>query len=155
MNIISQADFDRTSNVICPVSNAVSDGYVKIIASGELAANNADHKILLRINGAKSSYKSYYLMTGNDNEAAWDETGILIGRNGRHSDANFFFEVTLSVFSKSQKILSNGCANSINGNNSLLGFENHGAFITNQPLSSLEIVFTGGVSTGQFRVYQF
>lgn len=62
MELIKQLAFNNTNEIICPIDRP---GMIKIIASGELAAEGKDHRLVIRLNGSNSSYKSFVHMGGD------------------------------------------------------------------------------------------
>jgi hypothetical protein len=153
IDLLSEQQFSGSGLSYAP-SSAISSGFVKILATGELNGQAADRRLLLRINGKDSGYQGFVLMNGHAGNGEWDGSGYYLGRNGWHLDATFMVEFTLGISSTAQKITGAGTSTFAHGNNNILGFECHGFCVTNAQLSRIELVFTGGVATGMTRVYR-
>ncbi|RGL39013.1 hypothetical protein DXC69_03075 [Paenibacillus polymyxa] len=152
MNLLGEVPFENSTGFDFSFS-PVTNGFVKIFISGELAAQSQDRKLLLQINGASSGYQSFILMNGHASTGEWDTSGFYLGRNGWSLDSTFQSEITIGVFSKAQKITANGLTTFALGDNRILGYEHHGFYVSAAPLSSIRVGFTGGAATGQSRVY--
>ncbi len=155
MELIKQLAFNNTNEIICPIDRP---GMIKIIASGELAAEGKDHRLVIRLNGSNSSYKSFVHMGGDAGINEWGnpEEGIYTGRNGWGLDATFMLDYTLTINSDYQKVVGSGMSAFALGDNRFLGYESHGSFVTGSPIYSIELGFTNGgiVRIGDLRVYQ-
>jgi hypothetical protein len=150
---LGTAKFEESPTLSFKTKTAIGAGFLKILGSGELNANGADRRLFVRINGLKSGYQGYVLMSGHAGAGEWDGSGFYLGRNGWALDANFSFEFTLAAYATSQKITGNGQSVFVHGNNSVLGYEAHSYFVTNQPIQSVDIEFTGGVAIGDAHFY--
>lgn len=129
----------------------------KIIGTGELAAKGQDHQLLIRVNGEGKDYNSYVLMSGAHSTfegAPIGLTGFYVGRNGYGEDATFSFEYILSVDSHAQKITGSGTSVFAHGNR-VLGYQSFGYFVSNPPISSIQVLLTGDVEvSGRARLYR-
>ncbi|WP_042190537.1 hypothetical protein NSQ90_21960 [Paenibacillus sp. FSL H7-0737] len=152
MQLISDVSFANGVQTRCDCNP--QNGFIKILATGELAAQGQDRRLLIRINGANTSYKSFVLMNGDSSAGEWDETGIYVGRNGWGLDATFSLDFTLGIFSNAQKITGTGSAVFAHGDNRILGYECHGFFVSNDSVRSIDVIFTGGTVNGHTRIYQ-
>ena len=154
MILIGDVPFRESPSVSFSPPSGVSNGFIKIHACGELAANSGDQKLLIRLNNSTSSYKSYVLMSGDANAGERETGGFYLGRNGWNLDATFSLEFTLAINPNSQKVVGSGNSVFALGDNRILGYESHGFFVTRDPISQIDIAFTGGVVKGQSRFYR-
>lgn len=150
---LGSAKFNQAPSLQFAPKAAVNSGYLKILCSGELNAQGADRRLFVRLNKLTTGYQGYVLMTGHAGSGEWDGSGFYIGRNGWLLDANFSFEFTLAAYAYSQKITGTGQSTFVHGNNTVLGYEAHSFLVTNQPITSVEIVFSGGVASGDAHFY--
>lgn len=155
MELIKKLVFDNTNEIICPIDRP---GMIKIIASGELAAEGKDHRLVIRLNGLNSSYKSFIHMSGDANEGEWGnpEEGIYTGRNGWGLDATFMLDYTLTINNEYQKVVGSGTTSFALGDNRILGYKSHGFFVSGSPIFSVGLGITNGgkVRIGDLLVYQ-
>ncbi|MDR6759801.1 hypothetical protein J2Y48_005119 [Mycoplana sp. BE70] len=147
MQFLGEAQFGGNSLAFTP-NSGISNGCVKVFATGELNAQAADRRMLIRVNGAGAGYQGFVLMNGHAGAGEWDNSGFYSGRNGWGQDATFMLEYTLAVGPTSQKITGTGQTTFAHGNNTIVGYETHGFLVTNQPLTRIEVIFTGGVVAG-------
>jgi hypothetical protein len=129
-------------------ATGVSSGFIKLLAAGELNAQGQDRRLLIRLNGQSDGYQGFVLMNGHAGSGEWDNGGFYIGRNGWHLDVTFGLDLTIAISPTVQKITCNGSSTFAHGNNTILGFECHSFLVTNQPITRIDIGFTGGVVTG-------
>jgi hypothetical protein len=135
---------------------AISDGFIKVFASGKLAGLGKDHRLVLRINGQTANYQSFGLMQGHAAAGEWETTGIYLGRNGWHLDADFSAEITVSVNALSNKVTVHGLSTFAHGSNQVLGYETHGFWVGTGPVNTLTLQFTdNAVASGFARHYVF
>lgn len=135
---------------------SVSDGFIKIYASGHISSQGKDHRLVLRINGDAGNYQSYVLMSGHASAGEWDNSGIYLGRVGWGQDADFSTEITIAANSKSQKINVAALTNFSLGNNLILGYEAHGFYVSSQPVTSAVVQFTdNAVASGLAHAYLY
>lgn len=153
MELLGTKSFDQSPALRFSPSAAVTSGYLKIFCSGELNAQAADRRLFVRLNGKTSDYQGFVLMNGHAATGEWDASGLYLGRNGWLLDAAFSFELTIAKFSTSQKITANGQAVFAHGNNTILGYESHNFLVMNQPVTSVDIGFSGGVASGDAHFY--
>jgi hypothetical protein len=151
-SVVTFKDTDKfTLNV-----KTVRDGFIKVFASGKLAGLGKDHRLVLRINGQSSNYQSFGLMQGHAAAGEWDTTGIYLGRNGWHLDADFSTEITVSVNALSNKVTVHGLSTFAHGSNQVLGYEIHGFWVGNGPVTSVDLQFSdNAVASGFARHYLF
>jgi len=154
LNLVFNNSTANAQSLTFVPNSPVKDGFIKIHSSGKLAAKGGDQRLLIRVNGANTAYRSFVHMGGDAGLGEWDDRGFYIGRNGWSLDAAFSLEFTLAVNSSSQKIVGSGSSVFALGDNRILGYESHGFFVTNQPISQIQILFTGGVADWQSRFYQ-
>jgi len=163
MELLQELSFANTQSINCPLNRS---GIIKILASGELAAGGRDRGLIIRFNrnADPESYQSFTHMGGHDGTPEWAhnmmpreegfDTGICTGRNGWYLDATFMLEYTLSINPNFLKVTGSGLSSFALGDNRFLGYEGHGVFVTNTPVSEIEVGFTGGaVRTGDLRIY--
>lgn len=155
MELLNVLSFSNTNMLTCPMNGS---GIIKIIASGELAAEGKDHRLVIRLNGANSSYGSYVHMGGHAGLNEWGnpEDGIYAGRNGWGLDATFILDYTLTINNNYQKVVGSGMSAFALGDNRFLGYESHGFFVAGSPIFRIDVGFTGGakVRIGDLRIYQ-
>jgi len=149
---IATISFDR-QNVISCNTQGISDGFIKLLIKGELDGQGRDSRLLLRLNGANSSYRSFVHMGGDYGAGEWDETGFYVGRSGWHLDATFSAEYIIAVNSRAHKITGSGSSIFGHGDNRILGYESHGHIAMNGGISKIDVILTGGVATGEVRCY--
>jgi hypothetical protein len=151
---LGEAAFAGTGLSFAPKAS-VSSGFVKVLAAGELNAQAQDRRLMIRLNGKTDSYQGFVLMNGHAGAGEWDNSGFYAGRNGWGLDVTFMLDLTLAISPTVQKITCNGSATFAHGNNTILGYECHSFLVTNQPITKIDIGFTGGVATGITRFYRF
>jgi hypothetical protein len=135
---------------------SISDGFIKIYASGHITSQGKDHRLVLRINGDTGNYQSYVLMSGHASTGEWDNSGIYLGRTGWAQDADFSTEVTIAANSKSQKIDVSALTTFALGNNLILGYESHGFYVSTQPVTGAIVQFTdNAVASGFAHAYVY
>jgi hypothetical protein len=124
---------------------AVTDGFVKVLITGNVASNTQDHRLMLRINpnGPDHVYQSFVVMDGNAGMGEWDNGAIYLGRTGWGLDSSFSAEVTVAVHPGSSKITTSGMSTFGMSNNTILGYHNNGFLVTNQPITQLDFYFSG------------
>lgn len=156
MELLQELSFSNTRTISCPLNRS---GMIKILASGELAANGIDHGLLIRFNRETTNYKSFVHMGGDAglnewaNEKGYD-SGIYTGRNGWGHDATFMLDYTFTINTNYLKVTGSGMSAFALGNNSFLSYESHGVFLANRPVTEIEVGFTGGiVRMGDLRIY--
>jgi hypothetical protein len=129
---------------------ALSNGFIKVFITGKIAANGADHRLLLRVNNASGNYVGFILMNGHAGGGEWDGSGFYLGRNGWGLDADFSIEVMVAVNAASSKITASGLSTFSHANNTILGYEFHGFYVGSGPISSLDFAFTGNATVTAF-----
>jgi hypothetical protein len=154
MNLLSELSFNNSPNLILE-SPSIS-GIIKIVSCGKLSAEGQDCRLLIRFNGKRESYTSFVHMGGHAGLNEWGNPseGIYVGRNGWYLDAIFSLEFTLAIIPGAQKITGSGLSVFALGDNRMLGYESHGVFVTDEPITSIEVLFTGGKVNGEARFYQ-
>lgn len=152
MELLHELSFRNDKSISCSLNRS---GMIKILISGELAAEGRDHRLLIHFNGERKSYRSFVHMGGDAGLNEWgDETGIYTGRNGWGVDATFMVDYTFTINPDYQKVTGSGMSAFALGDNRFLGYESHGVFVTSRPVSMIEVGFTGGkVRIGDLRVY--
>lgn len=155
MQLIGNDSFSNTASIVNFNPSPISNGFVKIHVSGELASQGDDRRLFICLNGHNTGYKSFTLMNGDHSAGEWSDHGFYIGRNGWYLDSSFNLEFTLAIGAGAQKITGNGLATFALGDDRILGYESHGFFATNEALSNIQVLFNGGVANGQYRIYQF
>ncbi|MET1123087.1 hypothetical protein ABWU59_29650 [Priestia megaterium] len=154
MQLIRNSSFLNTPSILNFDLSPISDGFLKIYVSGELAAQAADRRLFICLNGHNTGYKSFTLMNGDSSAGEWSNYGFYVGRNGWHLDSSFSLEFTLAVASSAQKITGNGLTTFAHGDDRILGYESHGFFTTKEAISNIQVLFDGGVASGQCAIYQ-
>jgi|GEM_PF-1802046 len=153
MSLIGEVSVSNAVNLATNIPNT-TNRFIKIVANGELAAQGQDRRLLLRLNHAARSYKSYVDMGGDGRGGEWgDASGLYLGRNGWGRDATFSLEYTLAVNASAQKVVGSGNAVFADGSDAILGYASHGFFTTSDPITSVELLFTGGVATWNCKIY--
>jgi hypothetical protein len=155
MQLIRSDSFSNTASIVDFSPSPISNGFVKIHVSGELAAKGDDRRLFICLNRHNDGYKSFTLMNGDHATGEWSDHGFYIGRNGWHLDSSFNLEFTLAIGAGTQKITGNGLATFAHGDDRILGYESHGFFTTKEAISNIQVLFNGGVANGQYRIYQF
>ena len=154
MQNLANINFDNSPSLRC--DTVPSSGIIKIVANGKLAAEGQDRRLLIRFNNDTESYRSFVHMGGDAGLNEWGETnGIYVGRNGWHLDSIFSLEFTFSIIPGAQKITGSGLSAFAMGDNRFLGYRSHGQFVTHEPISSIQLIFTGGTVNGEARFYQY
>lgn len=157
MEFISEVDFSSSAGLTLTPNEASRSSIFKIIGTGEMAAKGQDHHLLIRVNGEEKDYNSYVIMSGA--HSAFEGTpvgltGFYVGRNGYGEDAAFSFEYIISVDSNAQKITGSGTSVFAHGNR-VLGYQSFGYFVSNPPISSIQVLLTGDVAvSGRTRLYR-
>lgn len=152
MELLHELAFSNTNMLSC---NYNRSGMIKILASGELAAEGKDHRLFIMFNGDRKSYRSFVHMGGDAGLGEWDETGIYVGRNGWGMDATFALDYTFTINPKYQKVTGSGMSSFALGDNRFLGYESHGFYVTGSPVSSIHIGFDNcKVRLGDLKIYQ-
>lgn len=153
--LLDTISFSNSTSTRYTQATPFRDGFIKIFGKGELAANRGDHKLLIRLNGKDSRYQGFVYMGGHAALGEWDETGFYLGRNGWNLDSTFMFEFTLAIDSNAQKITGSGSSTFAMADNRILGYENHSFFISNPPITDIEVLFTGGVVAGECQYHYY
>lgn len=153
--LLDTISFSNSTSTRYTHGTPFGDGFIKILGKGELAANGQDFlKLLIRLNGDDTnSYRSYLHMGGDDVLGEWEATGFYIGRNGHNMDSTFMFEFTIAIDSQAQKVTGSGLSTFALANNRIQGHECHGFFVSNPPITSIDVLFTGGVVNGECKYY--
>ncbi|WP_137934561.1 hypothetical protein [Mesorhizobium comanense] len=155
--LLGEAKFELNALSFKPKS-ALTSGFVKILANGELNAQGADRRLLITVNNQNSGYRGFVMMNGDASAGEWEQApgggpGFYVGRNGWSIDATAMVEFTLAISPTSQKITGSGLSTFALGDGRILGYQSHGYLVTNQPISSIEVAFVGGVAVGYSRFY--
>ncbi|WP_181218418.1 hypothetical protein [Bacillus subtilis] len=157
MQLLNKISVSDSPSAMYTLETPFGDGFIKILGKGELAAKGRDHHLLIRLNGNDSfgSYRSYVYMGGDYVAGERDNTGLYLGRNGKNSDSTFMFDYTLAIDSNTQKIAGNGLSTFSVSHPEvrILGYQSHGYFVSEPQITSIEVVFTGGVVNGNFEFY--
>ncbi|MBH5315987.1 MULTISPECIES: hypothetical protein [Bacillus amyloliquefaciens group] len=152
--LLNTISFSNSTSTKYTQASPFGEGFIKIFGKGELAAKGTDQKLLIRLNGDNSnSYQGFVHMGGHHGAGEWDDTGFYLGRNGWHLDSTFMFEFTLAIDSNAQKITGSGSSTFALADNRILGYESHSFFVSNPPITSVEVLFTGGVVAGECQYY--
>ena len=156
-NLLQEKTFADSNHAVCEIdlksSNTLKN--LMFLASGELSTGQQDYcKCLIRINGQSSGYNSFVIMAGNASGGEWDSSGFYAGRNGWGTDAGISIEYTISVASLANKRVGYGMATFAQADNRILGYTCNGFLVANDPVQSVELVFTnGGVATFTTTIY--
>lgn len=156
MKLLSESAMSKTGETVLQVKGAAPADYLKVYASGELAANGGDRRFYLRINGIDSGYQSFILMNGHGSVGEWDGLGYYVGRNAWGIDADYSIEFTIAAASMSNMRTGFGLSTFGHANRNILGYEAHGFLVSNQPITieSVSLFVTpGGVVTGKMKVF--
>lgn len=157
MKLIKQVTMSGTEQHIDLAGASLSPAdHIKIFAAGDLSAQAADRRFLLRLNGLPTGYQSFVVMDGHYHTGEWDGSGFYVGRNGWYLDASVTIEYTISAaMNQQQKRLGHGLSTFGLGNNSILGYQCNGFLVTDKPIQSVSLIVTGGVFSGALKVYSF
>ncbi|MGG1244029.1 hypothetical protein ABE187_14345 [Bacillus cabrialesii] len=159
MHLLHKIPLTDSTSGTYTLETPFKDGYIKILGKGELAAKGGDHHLLIRLNGNDSfkSYRSYVYMGGDYVAGERDNTGFYLGRNGKNADSTFMFDYTLAIDPHTQKITGNGLSTFAVSNDEvkILGYESHGYFVSEPLITSINVLFTGGVVNGEFKFFSY
>lgn len=157
VKIIKDIPYNQSPNLLIDLTAApLTDIKLRISAYGEISAQGKDHRLLIRLNGETSKYKSYYNWGGDGGgDGEWDTTGFYLGRNGNRLDSTFSLDYTLTINSKSQKVLGSGMSIFVNGDGKIYGCESHGYLETStSSLKRIELLFLdGGAVSWASKIY--
>ncbi|PGO61803.1 hypothetical protein CN980_29170 [Bacillus cereus] len=155
LRFVNEVRFANESQIDFISEPLTERGFIKVFIQGKLAAEGHDQRLLLRINDEKSSYRSFVHMGGDAGAGEWgDDSGIYLGRNGWNLDATFSAEFTIAVNTENQQVITgSGASVFALGNDTILGYESHGRLVSNDPVSKISFLFTGGQMTGYGKHY--
>lgn len=149
--LLYDQQFSKSNSVNCDCSQSEQSGFIKVLVTGEIASAGADRRLLLRLNGVTSNYKSF-VRNGNDGE--WGaENGLFVGRSAWHSDGTFSLDYTIGYYSGAQKITGSGLCVFASGND-IVGFETHGYMLGNGPVRNIDVLIEGGLANGHIKIYK-
>jgi len=119
---------------------------------GKIFGNNSDSKLLIRLNGETSGYRSYAIMSGDDSEVGSDANGLYVGRNGWHQDADVSLQYIIDVRSGQKRT---GYGQSTFAHNiKVLGYTASGYWVnTANPIQSADLYLEGnGSASGSLSI---
>lgn len=128
----------------------------KIFYTGWIGSGGADARLLMRINGASSSYRSYIATDGESAFAEWDTTGFHLGRTVVNRDCDVDGEVNLYVSGYTNRIALRGNGTIVDFNGSgIYGTRLGGGYFTYVNTTSLVFTMSTAISnySGRFIVY--
>lgn len=145
---LNEQQFERTNIVNCgiPQAEGTGSGFIKVLITGEIASAGHDRKLMLRLNGATSGYRSLARYGNDDGEWGTDD-GLYVCRSAWGQDGTFTVDYTIGYYPGAQKIT--GCGLSVFAAGvDIEGFESHGYLLGNGPVRNIEIVLQGGLING-------
>ncbi|MEJ3719169.1 hypothetical protein WGM54_14200 [Paenibacillus polymyxa] len=148
--LLYDQQFSRTNSVNCDCSQSVQSGFIKVLVTGEIASEGADRRLLLRLNGVNSGYKSF--VRYGDSGDWGDDSGLFVGRSAWKSDGTFSLDYTIGYYSGAQKITGSGLCVFASGND-IVGFETHGYMLGNGPVRNIDVLIAGGLANGHIKIY--
>ncbi|MED3069282.1 hypothetical protein P4310_27985 [Bacillus thuringiensis] len=158
LRFLKEVTFSNESRVDFTSEEPIQKGFIKVFLQGTLAAEGRDGRLLMRINDLEDSYVSFVHMGGAAGMGEWgDASGLYLGRTGWGLDATFSAEVTLAVNTESQQVITgSGASVFALGDNRILGYENHGHLVTQDPIKTISFLTTEGNMSGfgSYYVYQ-
>ncbi|WP_342497718.1 hypothetical protein [Bacillus sp. FSL R7-0672] len=154
MKLVFDNQFSRTDvvNCVCDLANEDQSGFIKVLVTGEIASNGADRRLLLRINGINSGYKSF-VRYGNDGDWGGNE-GLFVGRSAWGLDGTFSLDYTIGYYSGAQRITGSGLCVFAAANGDIVGYETHGYLLGNAPVRNIDVLIAGGLVNGQIKIYR-
>src|SRR6476660_4924589 len=151
---VSEATVENGERLVIELDERIQTAdYIKVLISGELAAQRGDRQFKLLLNDAVG-YRSFGVMCGDHSgQEAPVSDGIYLGRNGWQTDASVAIELTITQKNLVDKRPVHGLSTFGIGNNLVIGCEVHGIAVSNKPVQLLTMTVIGGLFTGTGKAY--